>query len=174
MNHLEAIIAEYLEWQGFFVRKNVRVGKRKKGGFTGELDIVAFYPGTPKRVLHIEASLASTSRKAARRSLEKKLEVGRDYAYKEVFPWFSDTQSRLEQFAVLPTLPGGERMLAGAVLITVDEFLGEIRTRIERKGKMFGSAIPEKFPLLRTIQMAVCGFGKNPGDSGMLLIADDQ
>ena len=145
MNHLEAIISEYLEWMGFFVRRNVRVGKREgKGGHTGELDLVAFHPGSPKRVLHIEASLAAMSRKAFKESLDKKFDVGRHYVPREVLPWLTDMPFRLEQFAVLPTLPDGERKLAGAVLITVDELLGEIRTRISKKGKTFGSAVPEK------------------------------
>lgn len=174
MNHLEALIAQYLEWQGFFVRTNIRVGKRVKGGFEGELDIVAFYPGTPERVLHLEASLAATSRKAFEKSLEKKLDVGRRQVFTEVLPWLTDPRFRLEQFAVLPALPGGERRLGGAVLITVDELLGEIRARIGRKGKTFGSAIPERYPLLRTIQMAVFGFGKKPSDSEMLLIPDER
>ncbi len=32
MNHLEALIVEYLEWQGYIVRKNIKIGKLSHGG----------------------------------------------------------------------------------------------------------------------------------------------
>lgn len=32
MNYLESLVAEWLEYRGYFVRRNVKVGKRQKGG----------------------------------------------------------------------------------------------------------------------------------------------
>ena len=32
MSHLESLIAEYLEWQGYLIRRNLKVGRRAKGG----------------------------------------------------------------------------------------------------------------------------------------------
>ena len=43
-NHLESLVAEWYEFRGYFVRRNVPVGKRPKGGYDCELDIVAFHP----------------------------------------------------------------------------------------------------------------------------------
>lgn len=43
-NHLEQLIAEWYEYQGYFVRRNILVGKRAKGGYECELDVVAFHP----------------------------------------------------------------------------------------------------------------------------------
>ena len=40
MNHLENLIRQYYEWQGYIVRGNIKVSKRSKGGWDGELDIV--------------------------------------------------------------------------------------------------------------------------------------
>ncbi len=37
MNHLEALTAEFLELSGYFVRKNVQVAPRPRGGYDGEL-----------------------------------------------------------------------------------------------------------------------------------------
>ena len=34
------------EFQGYFIRRNILVGKRTKGGYECELDIVAFNPLT--------------------------------------------------------------------------------------------------------------------------------
>jgi hypothetical protein len=39
-NHLEALVAEWYEVRGYFVRRNVQVGKRPKGGYECEFDIV--------------------------------------------------------------------------------------------------------------------------------------
>lgn len=49
-NHLEQLIAEWYEFRGYFVRRNVHVGKRLEGGYECELGIVAFHPG--ERKLH--------------------------------------------------------------------------------------------------------------------------
>src|SRR5690349_2182454 len=43
-NFLEQLVAEWYEFQGYFVRRNVRVGPRAGGGHAGELDVVAFHP----------------------------------------------------------------------------------------------------------------------------------
>ena len=44
MNHLETLTAEWLAYKGYFVRTGVKVGKREKGGWDGELDVVGFHP----------------------------------------------------------------------------------------------------------------------------------
>ena len=41
MNHLEGLIAEWLENTGYIVAQNHKVGRRPKGGWDGELDIIA-------------------------------------------------------------------------------------------------------------------------------------
>jgi len=53
MNHLEQLVAEWYEYQGYFVRRNVHVGKRSNGGWECELDVVAFNP-SEKHLVHIE------------------------------------------------------------------------------------------------------------------------
>lgn len=55
-NHLEQLVSEWYEYQGYFVRRNINVGLRKnKGGYECELDVVAFNPET-KHLVHIEPS----------------------------------------------------------------------------------------------------------------------
>ena len=43
-NFLEELTAEWYEFNGYFVRRNVNVGKRPEGGYECELDVVAFHP----------------------------------------------------------------------------------------------------------------------------------
>ena len=40
-NFLEQLVAEFYEYKGYFVRRNILVGKRAKGGYECELDVVA-------------------------------------------------------------------------------------------------------------------------------------
>ena len=42
-NFLEELVAEWYEFQGYFIRRNIPVGKRPKGGYQSELDIVCFH-----------------------------------------------------------------------------------------------------------------------------------
>lgn len=42
MNFLEQLVSEWYSYRGFYVRENVRVGLRDRGGYQGELDVVAF------------------------------------------------------------------------------------------------------------------------------------
>src|SRR5437016_5364675 len=46
VNFLEQLVAEWYEYQGYFIRRNVRVGKLAAGGYECELDVVAFHPQT--------------------------------------------------------------------------------------------------------------------------------
>src|SRR5690554_419807 len=45
MNHLEQLVAEWYEYRGYFVRRNIQVGPRANGGYECELDAVLFILG---------------------------------------------------------------------------------------------------------------------------------
>jgi len=60
MNHLEQLVSEWYEFQGYFVRRNVHVGKRSNGGWECELDVIAFNP-QKKHLVHIEPSMDANS-----------------------------------------------------------------------------------------------------------------
>jgi hypothetical protein len=55
INFLEQLAAEWYEFRGYFVRRNIRVGLRPRGGYESELDVVAFDPDKG-HLVHIEAS----------------------------------------------------------------------------------------------------------------------
>lgn len=56
MNFLEQLIAEWYAYQDYLVLTNINVGKRPKGGYEGEIDIIAFDP--KKKSLFIWRHLA--------------------------------------------------------------------------------------------------------------------
>ena len=76
MNHLEELVSEWLGYRGYFVRRNVLVGKRAKGGYECELDVVAFHPGL-RRLVHVEPSLDAHSWKKRAARFAKKFAAGR-------------------------------------------------------------------------------------------------
>ncbi len=150
-NHLENLVAEWYQFQGFFVRRNVQVGKRPEGGYECELDIVAFHPGR-RSLVHIEPSLDADSWAERERRYRKKFKAGRDHI-PSLFQGI-DLPLPPEQIALFVYGGRGERAtLAGGRILLVKEFLAEI-WEVVRRRRLAEAAIPEEYPLLRTLQFA--------------------
>jgi len=66
-NFLEQLVAEWYEYRGYFVRRNIAVGRRTKGGYECELDIVALDP-VRRHLVHIEPSMDAESWEKRERS----------------------------------------------------------------------------------------------------------
>jgi hypothetical protein len=148
-NYLEQLVSEWYEFNGYFVRRNIKVGRRAKGGYEGELDVVAFHP-SKKRLVHIEPSLDAHRWEKREERFSKKFAVGRKYIPK-IFEGF-DLPTDIEQIALL-VLPskGNRQTLGGGKLVTVAELLEEIFVGI--KGlSIYKNSIPEDKPLLRSFQ----------------------
>jgi hypothetical protein len=78
INFLEQVVSEWYEFRGYFVRRNVRVGPRTKGGHESELDIVASHP-EKKHLVHIEPSSDAASWEARELKYKKKFDAGKKY-----------------------------------------------------------------------------------------------
>jgi hypothetical protein len=149
VNFLEQLVAEWYEYQGYFVRRNVLVGKRHNGGWECELDIVAFHPGK-KHLVHIEPSMDANSWEKRALRYARKFEAGRKYI-PQIFEGV-EVPAEIEQIALFglgskannPTLAGGKVWLVSDLL---QQITGVLRhRRIEKE------AVSEQFPILRTIQ----------------------
>ena len=158
MNHLETLVRQFYEWQGYLVRGNVNVGRRSRGGWKGELDVVAYHPES-KHLIHIEASLDPYSWAEKEVRFKKKFQCGKKYIY-EVFPWLKKTSIKLDQVAII--VSSTRDKVGGARVESVDDFMGRVKEKIEGAGVMRRNAIPEQYGLLRTIQMVVNGYGRSP------------
>ena len=159
MTHLEQLIAEFYDWNGYLVKRNMKVGKRLKGGWEMELDVVAYHPGL-KHLVHIEASLDAHSWERREERYAKKFELGEKYILSEVFTWLPPG-TVIERIAVFPSV-AGRKTMCGAGLKSIDGFTAEVMAEI-RKGKIMAKeAISEQFPLLRTLQLAVMGYYRAP------------
>ena len=155
-NFLEQLVAEWYEVRGYFVRRNVHVGPRPKGGYEGELDVVAFNP-TTSHLVHIEPSADADPWDERERRFTKKFESGRKYV-PAIFHGLSPGES-LEQIALLVLGAKGTRTsLGGGKLVFVGEFIEEI-FRFLKDRRLAKNAIPEQFPLLRSFQFVAEYFG---------------
>jgi hypothetical protein len=161
VSHLEALIAEYLEWQGFLVRRNTKVGRLSHGGWECELDVVGFNPQTGKLV-HYEPSLDAHAWARREKRYKKKFEAGRKYIFKDMFSWLP-MNTDLEQIAVFMSHPKGRDSIAGGKIMSIDELVAEIREQVAACGPLLHSAIPEQFPLLRMMQLSHVGYRRAIG-----------
>ena len=151
-NFLEQLVAEWYEYKGYFVRRNVPVGKPGKRRYESELDLIAFKPAA-RHLVHIEPSLDAESWEKRERLFRKKFEAGRKYI-PELFREY-DLPDEIEQIAILvfasksnhPTLGGGKVLLISDLMRQIMEDLGDKKTA--------ANAVPEHHPILRTLQFVI-------------------
>lgn len=155
-SHLESLIHEYLEWQGYLVRRNVKVGRLAKGGWEMELDLIGYQPVT-RHLVHYEPSLDALSWEKREHRFTKKFAAAKKYLLTEIFPWLP-ANSVLEQYAVLPNASDTRTHVGGGTIIGLDFLVADIRSKVVACGVMSRNAIPEGFPLLRTLQLSHVGY----------------
>jgi hypothetical protein len=149
MNFLEELVAEWYEFRGYFVRRNVLVGRRAKGGYECELDVVAFHPGS-KHLVHIEPSMDAQSWAKRDERFRKKFAAGRRHI-PELFSGL-ELPEAFDQIALLCFASNKNRStVGGGKLLLVDELLREILTSLKDR-RIASSAVPEDKPILRTLQ----------------------
>ena len=164
MNHLESLLNEYLTIQGYIVICNTKVGKLDHGGWKMELDVVAYCP-TRDRLVHYEPSLDANPWKVREQRFTKKFSAAREHLLDiPQFAFLSETDvNNMEQIAIFPGVPEARRDFLGCSAVGVDDLMSEIIEFVAKRGKGSKAAFPEQYPLLRTLQMAVCGYHKRPG-----------
>lgn len=149
MNFLEELVAEWYEYQGYFVRRNILVGKRKKGGYECELDVVAFNP-VSRHLVHVEPSMDADSWVRREVRFRKKFEAGK----RHIPALFEGLKipKEIDQVALLGYGSKKSRTtLAGGRIQLVPELLAEIFTKL-RDTSVATKAVPEDKPILRTLQ----------------------
>jgi hypothetical protein len=156
VSHLETLIAEYLEWQGYLIRRNTKVGRWERGGWEMELDVVGFHPQTAS-IVHYEPSIDALSWEVREARYKKKFGSARKYMFTELFSWLPPS-THIEQIAVFYNHPRGRDQIAGAKIMSIDELMAEIRAKVVARGPMISNAISEQYQLLRTIQMSHAGY----------------
>lgn len=150
MNFLEELAAEWYEFQGYFVRRNILVGPRAKGGYECELDVVAYHP-SDQHLVRIEPSMDAHSWARRDERYGKKFEAGQKYI-PQLFSGI-DLPEEIEQIALLGYASKANRQtVGGGKILLVEELLATILASL-RDTSMATSAVPEDKPILRTLQM---------------------
>lgn len=150
-NFLEQLVAEWHEFNGYFVRRNVRVGPRAKGGHEGELDVVAFHPER-KHLVHVEASTDADTWAEREAKFTRKFDIGRRYV-PGLFQGI-DLPTEIEQIALFVSGSTATRStIGGGRILMVGTFLNDIKSVVASRS-VFKAAVPEHYPLLRTLQFA--------------------
>lgn len=158
MTHLEQLVFEYYDWLGYLVKHNIKVGRLKRGGWEMELDIIAYNPNT-NHLIHFEPSVDAYSWDTREKRFKKKFDAGKKYIKEHIFKWLKD-DVEIEQIAILISHPKDRNGIGGGKIISIDEFVKEIQGKVIEKGIMAENAIPEQYPLLRTIQLITSGYYK--------------
>lgn len=150
-NHLERLISEWYEYQGYYVKRNVQVGRRLKGGYECELDIIAHRPKDQKLV-HVEPSMDADNWNERERRYKKKFDAGKKYIKAEFSDFNISEELEVEQIAVFGNIKSKKlETLVGGKIKTVGEILQEIFVGISDK-KILSAAIPEHLMILRSFQ----------------------
>lgn len=152
MNFLESLVAEWYEFSGYFVRSNPRTRKRPTNGWDVELDVLAFSP-SDQRLVHIETSSDANSWQERKdRFLKKKFILSRE----EYESLIGSNINTIEKVAVVgwSTTKSDLNWGDDIKVVLIPQLLEEITTKLKETSPM-KQAVPESFPLLRAMQMAL-------------------
>jgi hypothetical protein len=152
MNYLEQLLSEWYQYDGYLVRQNIKVSKREKGGYDGELDIVAFNP-TTKHLVHLEPSMDTYSWKKREDRYAKKFAHGRNHIA-SIFKGLT-LPRKIDQRAVFVYASKKSRTtIGGGKIYLLSEVLDDIKQKLCNKS-IETDIVPESYPLIRTIQFMV-------------------
>lgn len=151
-NYLEQLIAEWYEYKGYFIRRNVNVGKLDRGGYECELDIVGFHPAK-NHLVHIEPSVDGDSWAKREERYRKKFKAGRKHI-PYLFEGFALPEAdKIEQIAVFAyASKKNHETIAGGKVIVMTDLLDAIFSELKSRS-VVTSSIPEQQPILRTLQI---------------------
>jgi len=156
MTFLEQLVAEWYEYERYFVRSNVRARKRAKGGWDVELDVLAYDP-INNTLLHVETSGDADSwAERKRRFLTKKFILTRE-EYEAIL---GHKVSKIKKIAIVGygrstrvNLNWGPDIEVVLIADLISQVAGKLRSQ-----NPVQEAVPEGFPILRAMQ-AVLAYG---------------
>jgi hypothetical protein len=150
INFLEELVSEWYEFRGYFVRRNVRVGRRANGGYDCALDVVAFHP-EKKHLVQIEPSADASSWATRELRYKKKFDAGKKHI-PDLFAGL-DLPSNLDQIALF-IFSGKKRLkVGGGTVLLIADLMSEIRNDVGSRS-VLSKAVPEQYQLLRALQFA--------------------
>jgi len=149
MNFLERLAAEWYAYNGFFVRTNIKFARGRRGGYGGEMDVIAYEPSSHKLV-HVETSTDSNTLSRRKEEFSRKFSTARR-EYLTLFPYKGD----FEQIAVIGLSRRPPKLnISGVKVKSIPQFISEVSAKL-RTAAPWKEAVSETYPILRAIQFAV-------------------
>ena len=153
MNFLEQLVAEWYEHRGYFVSTNIKIGKRERGGWSGEMDVVAFEP-KKKTLVHLETSCDALGWKKRKEVFAKKFKTAKKYYKKE----FGFPIREIKRIAIAYNKCKSNKIAdntGNIETLSIQKLGDEIIKEMRKRGGIMRGIVPEKYPLLRAIQFAI-------------------
>lgn len=147
-NYLVQLAAEWYEFQGYLVRRNVPVAVTGQGGSV-ELDVVAVNTRRSE-IVHLEASMDTDSWQKRERRFKAKFKAGEGYC-QSLARGMKGRTARKQRALLVYGRGAGRRALGGGELVLMPNFLLEI-TEVLAKQRLQSQIVPEHLPLIRTLQ----------------------
>ena len=137
------------------MRSNIRTRKLQKGGYECELDVLGYRPTKGGgEVVHIETSGDYYSwAKRKKRFLTKKFILS-DKEYEEILGVKVKTLTRIAVVGQSRNPKVDTKWGKGIKVWSIPKFLGTVTEGLRNEDFM-SAAVPEGYPILRTIQMMV-------------------
>lgn len=151
MNFLEELVAEWYTHQGYFVRTNIKFGKRDKGGWMGEMDVVAFNAKT-REFVHIEPSTDGDPWEERRERFRRKFDDAKKH-YDDLFPFEKKAVSCIA-IASYSSEAKASKLGPGIEVKSIPQFIREVSQELSQRSP-HNEAVPEGLPLLRAMQLAL-------------------
>jgi hypothetical protein len=149
-NFLEELVAEWLEYKGYIVKRNERVGRRAAGGHEGELDVVGFNPKT-NHLIHVETSTDADSWAQRESRLSKKFSSGANHI-KSLFDGLSVPEEIDKEAIFAFASDKNHKTVAGGRVVLAEDLIIKILRELKNIS-LSSRAVPEKYPILRVLQM---------------------
>src|SRR5438445_70942 len=158
MNFLEQLTAEWYAYKGYFVRTNVKMNKRAKGGWDNELDVLAFSARTGE-LIHLESTWdAEPWPKRKVRFLTKKF-VYSQLQYEEIVGVKISTLRKIALVGLGRSSNSDLNWGGGVEVVLIPAFIASIAHELAKKDPL-KDVVPEGFPRLRAMQLALV-YGRN-------------
>ena len=150
MNFLEQLLAEWYEYEGYFVRSNVKARKRAKGGWDVELDVLAYDPSNGI-LLHVETSGDADSWvERKRRFLTKKFILKRE-EYEAILGCKVDKIAKIAVVGYARSTKADLNWGRDITVLLIPDLMTQIAGKLRSRDPM-QEAVPEGFPILRAVQ----------------------
>ena len=153
MNFLEQLVAEWYEYEGYFVRTNVKARKLAHGGWGMELDVLAYEPRT-RVLLHVEPTGdADPWHKRKERFLTKKFILTQD-EYEEIVGAMVQSVRRIAIVSCSRTTRADLNWGEDIEVMLIPKFIQQVAAKLRGQDPT-KEAVPEGYPILRAMQMCL-------------------